>query len=294
MLPNVVEEGDISSDCSFDSVENELSQTNEEGNSGEGSSSESQREKFTQKETKNVFRLRLLVLTVLFLAAGAVSCVVFITTRGGQSNEFKNQYYSTANKVLDTFDGIVTKRLDAVNALAVAVTSHSADTNATWPFLTVSNFQQKSVAARKQSGVLFTSVVPKVDYKQRSAWENYTQVDPSNWMLDGLQYQSQWDEVRLGVSLPNQLNDIQPGYIRVDEIEKGFIRDDSYGPYYPIWETSPLLKGLVNFNLGALPSWLIEIQTCMKQGAVVIGRTLTPPPGKQTTVVTTNPRTFPC
>ena len=88
---------------------------------------EDEREKFSQKETKNVFCLRVLVIIVLFLAAVGVSLVVFLATKGAETEEFENQYEATSNKVLDTFQALVTQKLDAVASLAVAVTAHAVD-----------------------------------------------------------------------------------------------------------------------------------------------------------------------
>ncbi|CAB9528546.1 Receptor-type guanylate cyclase gcy [Seminavis robusta] len=240
---------------------------------------EDEKIKFTPEMTRNVFRLRMLVIVVLFIAAGVVSFVVFSVSNGGEIEEFESNYEGTATKVLEVFQGIFTEKLDAVASLAIATTAHSVDHKDHWPFSTLSFFQERATAARKQSGTLFTAVVPLVTYEDRDAWENYTRVDPVGWIQEGLDAQDQWDPMRLGVSLPSYAGTVHPGYIVHDDWELGLIRDEGYGPYFPIWAASPVVKGLVNFNLGSLPTWLEEIATSMQKNAVVIGRMLTPPPG---------------
>lgn len=141
-------------------------------------------------------------------------------------------------------------------------------------------FQQRAEAARKQSDALFTSIVPIVNNEEREEWENYTEADPYGWIQEGLDYQEQWNPIQLGVSLPSFAGDVHQGYIEADDWELGLSRDESYGPYFPIWETSPLLKGMVNFNLGSLPQWKTEIAATMEKDLAVIGRKLTPAAGK--------------
>ena len=100
--------------------------------------------------------------------------------------------------------------------------------------MTISSFQQRAAAARKQSGTLFTSIVPLVTYEDREAYENFTKQDEGGWIQEGLDFQKSWDPVKLGISLPNRPSDVHPGYIVQDDWELGFIRDEGYGPYYPV------------------------------------------------------------
>lgn len=58
---------------------------------------------FAGRETAQVFYLRIVVLLVLFLAAGAVSTVVFIVTKKAQEDEFEAEYDGIASKILETF-----------------------------------------------------------------------------------------------------------------------------------------------------------------------------------------------
>ena len=52
-----------------------------------------------------------------------------------------------------------------------------------WPFVTMSNFQQRATNALELSGALFVSIAPRVDLSEIGDWDNYVQ-DPENnyWM----------------------------------------------------------------------------------------------------------------
>lgn len=245
----------------------------------QSSSQSGYNEKLAEKQTRTVLVLRVLVILVLFMAAAAFSYVVFFITSSGEQDDFEVQFQGAAEKVLIAFEDIVTQRLDAMSSLAIAATAYGEDQNDEWPFVTLSAFQERASAARKQSKTLYSSVVPLVTYEQRDEWENYT-LHEEDWIYEAVEFQSEWDVVQLRVSLPSYPDEAHPGHILRDDYEYGISREDGYGPYHPIWLSSPLLKGLVNFNLGSLPQWLYEIETSMNKNAIVIGRMQTPPPGE--------------
>ena len=64
------------------------------------SSDESDQEQFAKKETQNVFRLRLMVILVLVLTAGAISFMVFRLTDKAEAEEFETQFEGAAAKII--------------------------------------------------------------------------------------------------------------------------------------------------------------------------------------------------
>ena len=89
-------------------------------------------EKFTQNETKHVFRLRVLVIAVIILAAVAVSLVVFFLSKNGEEEEYEMQFEGTAEKVMEVFQAIVTEKFNALAGLSIAMTAHSMNTHRDW------------------------------------------------------------------------------------------------------------------------------------------------------------------
>lgn len=173
----------VSSDCSdTNSVQESAVFGNDEHNV---------REELTRKESQQVFRLRVVVILVLFLAAVVVSAIVFRVTRNAEVDEFETQYKGTADKIIEAFRGIVKQKLGAISSVGVAIIAHGVDHLRSWPFVTLSSFQQRSSTARSLSGALFVSISPYVNDTHRSEWEKYVVSNDSYWIREGMKYQKQ-------------------------------------------------------------------------------------------------------
>jgi hypothetical protein len=155
----------------------------------------------------------------------------------------------------------------------------------TWPFVTLNSFQQRAGSARKLSAALFVSFVPLVQYEDRLAWENYT-VNNSWWIDEGRAYQ---EETGLQQFLSRRRN-LQESpteapdpdfvfnpfgvsnkiYIYTDTFQP--IPEPGFGPYTPVWQTSPVLQVTgTNVNLVAFPTYKEGTQTLFDTGDVVLG-----------------------
>jgi hypothetical protein len=155
------------------------------GSSSAGSSAKEQKEEkieLANRESTIVFRLRLLVFLVLLIAAVAVSLIVYYITYGAEEEESKTQYESAAEKVLEAFNNIVDHKLAAVSSLGVALIAHGVDHTRTWPFVTLSSFQQRAATAREESGALYVHINPMVSESDRQEWEEFVVGEDSNWM----------------------------------------------------------------------------------------------------------------
>ena len=155
---------------------------------GESTSSmdedQDQKTNLAKKETMAVFRLRLLVFLVLFLAAVAVSVIVYTLTANAEKDEYQNQYEGAAKKVLESFMDIVDSKLGAVTSIAIANIAHGVDHVKSWPFVTLSSFQQRASTARKQSGAMYVHINPMVTDAQKTEWEAFVSKssEDSYWM----------------------------------------------------------------------------------------------------------------
>jgi hypothetical protein len=172
----------------LDSVADDYSSVDEEGGSYSGASLGSA--KATDEEdgdgikdllSKKVFRLRALVIIALLLAATAVSLVIYIITRNAEMDEFEIQFEGNAEKVIESFTDIV-KTMGAISGLGVAITAHSQNAQSEWPFVTLSNFQERAGNARTLSGTLYVSINPIVDTKDElDKWEEYILGESNQW-----------------------------------------------------------------------------------------------------------------
>eukprot|EP00977_Amphora_coffeiformis_P026278 scaffold25307_cov168-Amphora_coffeaeformis.AAC.11 len=129
---------------------------------GTSLSSSDESSKFVKRESRHVFYLRVIVLLILFSASAAISLVVFFVTDAGEMESFESQYYAAADKVTENFHAIATDRLQAAGSLIVAMIAHGQDHTKTWPFVTLSSFQQRASTVKDLSGVLYLGFNPVV------------------------------------------------------------------------------------------------------------------------------------
>jgi hypothetical protein len=156
-------------------------------NSGTSESSAKETDEDDGDEIKDllsskVVRLRVLVIVALLLAAAAVSTVIYVITRNSEMEEFELQFEGNAEKVIESFTEIV-KTMGAISGLGVAISAHSQNTaSEKWPFVTLSNFQERAGNARTLSGALYVSINPIVDTKEElDKWEEYVLGESNQW-----------------------------------------------------------------------------------------------------------------
>jgi hypothetical protein len=176
------EDVDPPHDCSsFDEDCKSISGTSACSTKATGEDSDGIKDQLSRKETTAVFRLRVVVMFALLLAASAVSFVVYYITRNAELDEFEIQFEGTAEKVLASFTEIV-KEMGAISGLGIAASSYSLDTKHEWPFVTLSNVQGRAGNARTLSGTLYVSINPIVNTKEElDKWEEYVLSENNHW-----------------------------------------------------------------------------------------------------------------
>ena len=97
----------------------------------------------------------------------------------------------THNLILkDNFVRIATERMQAAGNLVVAIIAFSVDSQSSWPFMTLTSFQERAATTKDLSGILYLGLNPVVSRANRLAWENYTNNHPdSYWYEEGREYQ---------------------------------------------------------------------------------------------------------
>jgi hypothetical protein len=56
------------------------------------------------------------------------------------------------------------------------------DYTRTWPFVTLSSFQQRAATAKEESGALYVHINHMVSESDRKKWEEFVVGEDSNWM----------------------------------------------------------------------------------------------------------------
>jgi hypothetical protein len=184
----------------------------------------------------------------------AVSVVILIVTRSGESEAFETQYEGAAQKLIDSFSEVVIK-MGAISGLGVAFAAHTGTSESTWPYVTLPYFHQRALNVRDTSGALFVSISPLVPEGNLEEWNNWTQSTAENeWMDLGFAYQ----EVRGDKDVETTQNVETSALYRGSKVDPVHyfgndgkpILEDGTGPYLPTWQTSPIMKThFVNENM---------------------------------------------
>lgn len=250
-----------------------------------------------KEETKQVFRLRVAVVLILIAAATSVSLAVYFITKNSEKEEFEIQYTGVAKKILDNFEKIIVE-MSAVSGLAVAATTSaeqmqlfystvgvSVETEYPigWPFITLSDFQQRAGNVKSVSGAIYVSVNPIVSADEVPLWESYVQSDANKWIDEGLAFQeaqglNDFDNPVLSAQSKLTKNKVDPLHTH-DANGKPFL-SRSDGPFLPRWQTSPVLEtGMVNENLFETPEVAPIARNCIEKKSAVLGGFVMGPPG---------------
>jgi hypothetical protein len=72
--------------------------------------------------------------------------------------------------------------MGSVSGLAVSETAFSIDHDLSFPFVTMTNFQETAGNARSHSKALYVTISMLVAKEQLPAWDKYVLGDNSSWM----------------------------------------------------------------------------------------------------------------
>jgi len=150
----------------------------------------------------------------------------------------------------------------------------------------LSNFLERAATAVKQSGTILIHTSPVVTVDNREEWEEYSAGNASNWIQEGLDYQTDMGmfDYRTSQSwsqdeLANFTKDGSRPIWRLN-FEGGAVPELGMGPYMPVWQTTPVIYGGtgVNENLFRNDIDKAGAKVCVESGMFVMGTMLTPPP----------------
>ena len=99
-----------------------------------------------------------------------------------------SSFVGAATKVIKSFEDILEQKIAAIAALGVSFTASAQETNSTWPYVTLHDFQQRSASTRSLSGAFYSVVLPIIMDDTRSDWEAYS-VANRWWLSEGREYQ---------------------------------------------------------------------------------------------------------
>ena len=106
--------------------------------SGDGlAANRGETEAIAKRETKILFGMRLVVMTVLICSTCLLAYFVHDYLRDTEREDFESEFDSSAQKILQSVGTSLDLTLGSVDALTVAMVSHAKATNQSWPFVSV-------------------------------------------------------------------------------------------------------------------------------------------------------------
>jgi hypothetical protein len=137
---------------------------------------------FSKKESVVVNRLRFIVFGAIMIAAVSISTIVYRITKYGEDKEFESQFHGMSEQLTSTFQGIISYRIGVLGGLRVSAISHAMDNINTWPFVTLSIFQQRAATSKRMSKSVYLGIHPIVQETDRVKWEEYVAQEVLGWM----------------------------------------------------------------------------------------------------------------
>mmetsp|Transcript_18821 Transcript_18821/g.46625 ORF Transcript_18821/g.46625 Transcript_18821/m.46625 type:complete len:283 (+) Transcript_18821:962-1810(+) len=135
---------------------------------------------------------------------------------------------------------------DAYRTLSTIISDQAAESNKTWPFVSVPKFESLGVNIRKISGTEILTLFPTVTRANTEAWLNFTDKQHAHNVKEShmLKYKT----------LDN-LNEVGYKSYFQRASPNGFIPDIDRDFYHPMWQFSPPMfsYGAINWNIASTP-----------------------------------------
>lgn len=267
--------------------------------------------KIAKRETRAVGHLRAGLLFALISATLAVSLAVFYYTRNRQEQDFEDAFADNSLKIVESFQTVGERRLSAIASFGTTITSYAIGTNATWPFVTVPQFEARCSHLLNLAEAVAIAFAPIVEDKDRAKWEdeyvpnNIRWAEESFTYLETTQYASGEDTSAINDAASGGgsseegggTSEPPPTYEGMPDFSSGYSKEiftygftplgglgplivNDEGPYIPWWQRAPSSRsegvGFVNIELRDDPSFngnMLEVLQNKKAalGNMVVG-----------------------
>jgi hypothetical protein len=222
---------------------NEESSTDETGSQGTQNS-----------RTVHASRLRYCVILMFVISMVVFPTVIYVAFRKAEVDDFESEFASLSDQVVTGFQGKLGNTLNSIDAMSIAATADALQTNSSWPFVTMRDFDLLGASSLALADTLFISINPLVELEERQAWEGYTLTN-LDWLYENIARQTVIDAERASQE-QTQNRDLQDAPPIIPFIyrfnvgdEEGFATyENSTGPYFPSWQAFPLSPEVINYS----------------------------------------------
>eukprot|EP00934_Nitzschia_sp_Nitz4_P004638 Nitzschia sp. Nitz4//scaffold197_size40390//30718//39231//NITZ4_007521-RA/size40390-augustus-gene-0.11-mRNA-1//1//CDS//3329540496//4628//frame0 len=224
-------------------------------------------QKVARKEAKAVRWGRFIALSFLILVGALFPYGLHRIAAIHDEEQFDEEYDYFADQLGEAWQTQAREALIALDSIAVDMTLEASMSNYSWPLVTFPSFPVSSANARLMSPVISTLLVaPLVTDDDRQDYEEYT-VENQDWM----DASEQWHEL----TARQDSRALKQVYDEIYETLDQPLVAPTPGPYYPIRQSDPLNRTLVNLNLLSVSMVSTELEISNTNCAVV-GRLLIP------------------
>lgn len=247
--------------------------------SGQSRQGEEEQVAIATVETRQVARLRAMLVLVLAAVAGFVCFAVYRIGRTSEQKGFENYAREACEKVTSSFEASSARRVTAIESLAKSISSNAAAQGLTWPNVTVPDFEERMSLTLDLAQVMSITLLPLVTGEDLDGWTEFS-VANQGWFQEGLDYQeetlgtnyAQWQddielmEAAMGAS-PNKT--IPEGIFQLGSNSSATAED---GPFLPWWMFAPIfpIHNLVNYDTLTNPSRQYQLKAVLESKEALV------------------------
>lgn len=213
--------------------------------------------------------LKLSVFTLLIIAGVALSVATHVVILKQQNDDFISAYEGYASKIGSAFHEHSALHLWTAQSIASAFTAEFRGSQE-WPFVTLSDFSQRTVAASYITKTTLIAYAPLVTQENRARWEQYA-AENQHLLKDNTTTTTTTtlESAVTATAEEEQGTDLSPfakQYCGVDyeplaveagiSVAKGPCEStlvNGTGPFLPMWQTVPFYKDRTNIDSNSLP-----------------------------------------
>ena len=264
-------------------------------------------ERIAQREARFVRCLRLGLLGVLLTASAIAAAMVYVGLAEQEEADFEEAVADYSRKLTDQFQLVAVRCIGAIGAFSATITSHMVSSNATWPFVTIPNYEAQVRHISELANIETLAFAPIITTEERNEWEtSFVSQNLNPWVQESIATQQMYEgyinETLLSYEVKpivqNETSDTN-GYSTtifgtIYPPSGGWYFDTSTqkGPYLPLWQISPFQPGRtdsdINFDLNTDSNFDGNVIEIISERQAALGRYTTNGYGKDDTM---NPAT---
>lgn len=256
---------------------------------------EEERKNLAHRENQMVSCLRVAVYLVVLVTAILVCVGVFFYTQNNQQASFETEFAAYASKLVKSFHNSIESKIGAIQTFSTTITSQTMASDESFPNVTIPNFAMVGENMRIQSGAVYVNWMPLVTDETRAGWEEYAS-QHYNWIMPAffkdLSYKAAQD-ARFGYTkAPTEapVDTDAPQSSAAPDMNTPLAYADGYnpkiwgmnhsimpegsGPFFVVWQVSPVLPITTILNLDMLTHVTIgpPMKAALETEKIIVGK----------------------